>query len=239
VAIGWLIWGSDSDDEASTLAPTPTPEARSGTPSPPTPVPEALISIAFGPQQIWSFSDSRDPAQRGAIAALHECAPRDVDWNDCIWEVMQQYGASRDAFDFFRLTDGFLEDLQGEGTVRLGTIVYPWRANENVQPILLGGDPPIVELESPALHSAVEHDPGFTILQSQHPHIMFWGAGPSLESSSSTPDGSQVFIFRYRLLDGCHACEVLGYARIEFDFFPSGLLDITTPRLLGVIEKED
>jgi hypothetical protein len=240
VGIGWLVWGNESsEDEATALLPTPTPEATSEPPAPPTPTPEPgeLISIAFGPQQIWNILNGTESGDR--VTAIHQCAPVDVDWNDCIWQAMQQNGGSRDAFDFFKLTDGFLQDLEGEGTVKLGTIAYPWRANEIVQPILLGGDPPIVRVENPAVHPSVEDDPDYKRLERQHPDIWFWQTGPSLESASVEPDGGQSFIFRYRLLDGCHACEVLGYARVEYDFFPSGGLDIKSPRLLGVIEKDD
>lgn len=244
VGVGWLIWGNDSsesrNDEATAQPPAPTSSAVSEatTPAPAaTAEPGGLISISFGPEQIWRILDGPESGQR--IAAFHDCAPINTDWDACVWQAMQQNGGSRDAFDFFELTDGFLQDLQGEGTVKLGTIAYPWRANEIVQLILLGGEPPIIEVENPPLHSAVEHDPGFTILQSQHPNIWFWPVGPILESASVEPDGSQSFIFRYRLLDGCHACEVLGYARVEFHFFSSGRLDLKTPELLDVIEKEN
>jgi hypothetical protein len=247
IAIGWLIWGSDSSEPPSDQAqaqPTPTPPAALQPTAPPsTPAPTAtaesgaMISIRFGPEQIWNIAEG--PNSRQSLDAIYQCAPKDIDWNDCIWQAMQQNGGSRDAFDFFKLAGGFLQDLQGEGQVKLGTIDYPWRANEIAQPILLGGDPPVVEVENPPLHGAVEHDPGFTILQSQHPNVLFWGSSPTLESASVQPDGSQSFIFRYRLLDGCHACPVLGYARVEYDFLPSGRLVPSPPKLLGVIEKEN
>jgi hypothetical protein len=241
VGIGWLVWGNNSENgttETANRSPTATPVATNDATAPPltsTPEPGALISISFDPQQIWNLLEGAET--RGRLDAIYACASRVTDWNACIWQAMQQNGGSRDAFDFFKLTGGFLENLKDDGQVKLGTIVYPFRANENVQPILLGGDPPVIQVENPDLHGAVEHDPGFTILQAQHPNILFWGSGPALETASGAPDGGQSFIFRYRLLDGCHACAVLGYARIEYDFFPDGRQQ--TLKLLNIVESQN
>jgi len=245
VGIGWLLWGNGSgqstDGEAEAQVPTPT-ASSSSTPTgePPTPAPKttpqpgSLISIAFGLEQIWNIETGTET--RGGIAAIYQCSLKDANSNDCIWQAMRQHGGSRDAFDFYKLTGGFLQDLQGEGIVKLGRIAYPFRANEIFQPILLGGDPPVIRVESPDMHGAVEHDPGFSIMQAQHPNLLFWGSSPTLESATVAPDGSQSFIFRYRLLDGCHACAVLGYARIEYDFFPDGR-QAAEPKFLNIVEN--
>jgi hypothetical protein len=241
VGIGWLVWANDSEggaNEATAGSPTssPAPTAEPTAPRPTsTPEPGALISISFGPEQIWNIEEGTET--RGRLDAIYQCAPRNSDYEDCISQAMQQNGGTRDAFDFFRLTSGFLQDLQGKGTVKLGTIAYPFRANEITQPILLGGDPPVIQVENPDLYGAVERDPGFTILQAQHPNLLFWGSGPALESASIAPDGSQSFIFRYRLLDGCHACAILGYARIEYDFFPDGRQQ--SLKLLNIVEAQN
>jgi hypothetical protein len=239
VGIGWLVWGNDSENgvtETANGSPTSSPVATNEASVPPltsTPEPGALISISFGPAQIWNLLEGTET--RGRFDATYACAPKNPDYEDCISQAMQQNAGTRDAFDFFKLTGGFLQDLQGDAAVKLGTIAYPFRANEITQPILLGGDPPVIQVENPDLYGAIEHDPGFTILQAQHPNLLFWGSGPALESASVAPDGSQSFIFRYRLLDGCHACAILGYARIEYDFFPDGRQQ--TLKLLNIVES--
>jgi hypothetical protein len=178
---------------------------RASNPGPPA----TLITLGFGPQQVWRPS----PA---AIVDLHKCGdPVSV---TCVHRVMEQYGASADAFEFYDLTGWFLLELKNAGApVMLASIVNPWRANENEQPALVGGHPVIVYPED--VEVAVENDAGFTALKADFPRLSFWKSGPTLETSATTPAGER-FVFRYRLLDGCRACAIRGWARIEFDFAP-------------------
>ena len=44
----------------------------------------------------------------------------------------------------------------------------------------------------------------------------------TLACGQALPGGGQRFIFSFVLLNGCHACEVAGYARVAFDFSPAG-----------------
>jgi hypothetical protein len=76
-----------------------------------------LISVGFGAKQVW------EPSME-AVAGLADCGPNRIDWRECVWDVMQRDGASRDAFAFFQLTDAFLTDLRGEGRVKIGSVLY-------------------------------------------------------------------------------------------------------------------
>ena len=105
------------------------------------------------------------------------------------------------------------------GPVKLATVFNPWLVNENEQPALVGGHPAVVY---PAdVQTAVESDPAFKALRNDFPQLLFWKPGPILETSTTTDTG-QIFVFRYRLLDGCHACAIRGWARIQFAFAPDG-----------------
>ncbi len=146
---------------------------------------------------------------------------------------MDRNGGSPDAFEFYHLTGWFLTHLQEEGgPVKLASICNPWRANENDQSALVGGDPVVIYPEDTTI--AVEDDPGYKAIQAQYPNLMFWKPGPTLESAAANAAG-QSFVFRYRLLDGCHACPIRGYARIEFDFHPDGTYQ--GEKLLGVVPQ--
>jgi hypothetical protein len=169
------------------------------------------IPPGFGPQQVWRLS-------RAAVDDLHRCTePISV---DCVHKVMERHGGSAAAFEVYRRTGWFLSKLRDTGgPVMLATVVNPWRANENEQPALLGGNPAVVypeEVEVP-----LENDAGFKALKGEFPKLMFWKPGPTFESNAVTK-GGESFIFRYRLLDGCHACAIRGWARIELDFAPDG-----------------
>ena len=53
--------------------------------------------------------------------------------------------------------------------------------------------------------------------------------------TSAVTAGGESFVFRYRLLDGCHACAIRGWARIEFDFAPDGTYQ--RAKVLGVMRS--
>jgi hypothetical protein len=165
----------------------------------------------FGAHPVWRLSEA-------AVAELHGCAsPIGA---DCVRKVMERHGASAAAFDFYRRTGWFLSELKdGRGPVMLATVVNPWRANENEQPALLGGNPAVVFPEE--VDVRLENFGGFKALKARFPKVMFWKAGPTFESKARTAAGER-FVFRYRLLDGCHACPTRGWARIAFDFAPDG-----------------
>ena len=170
-----------------------------------------LINVAFGPEQIWN-----PDAQ--AHQALFACGGGTF---TCVRDAMQANGASADAIAFYRLTSWFLIDLNDTGLVQVGSILTPWRANETVQSALLGGIPPVVYVES-GLPPDAERSNTFMAIQAGHPNAMLWAPGPRLEGMATSPQGGQRFVFDYRVLDGCHACAVLGYVRVAFDFALDG-----------------
>ncbi len=184
------------------------PAVRAGTTS-------GDITVTFGSSEIWS------PPQT-AVDQLHTCGQPTV---TCVSTVMRSNGASAQAIAFYRLTGWFLTKLDPGNPVQLGTVLNPWRANENLQPALLGGSPAVVlpETEVAGIDTAGwSSDPMFASLKAAYPSIMFWGSGPALEMIGTAPSGGQRFIFDYRMLDGCHACATVALARIAFDFAPDG-----------------
>jgi hypothetical protein len=186
--------------------------------------PTTLITLGFGPQQVWRPSQA-------TIAELHKCA--DPISLNCVHTVMEQSGASADAFEFYHLTGWFLLELKStDGPVMLAMVADPWRANENEQPALVGGHPVIVYPED--VQVPVEDDAGFKALKADFPLLWFWKSGPTLETNAVTVAGER-FVFRYRLLDGCRACAIRGWARIEFAFGPDGTYQ--PAKLLDVVRQ--
>jgi hypothetical protein len=178
------------------------------------------ISITFGPSEIWQPS-------LAANQALHQCGSVSF---TCVLAAMQNDSASEDAVAFYRLTGWFLVEIDTSvGPVMPAQVLNPWRANENQQPALLGGVPAVVlpEQEATLLNLAgeVERDPAWAAIKAVHPNVLFWQSSPALEPPAVSPSGGQRFIYDYRLLDGCHACAVLGLARVAFDFDPDGTFD--------------
>jgi hypothetical protein len=184
------------------------------------------LPSGFGPDAVWNPDTS-------AVRALHQCSPPTM---TCVQGVMEQAGASEDAIAFYHLTGWFLGDIQDTGVVQLGTVVNPWRANENSQPALLGGTPavvmPEIEIETANLAGSVQRDPNYQAVAAAHPDAMFWGHGPRFEGIDTSPQDGPRFVFVYPVLDGCHACAVLAGVRLGFDFAPDG--SYTGAHLLSV-----
>jgi hypothetical protein len=176
----------------------------------------AWLVVEFGPNEIWQPT-------REQVSALHECR---LQLFTCVREVMDANGASPEAVAFFHLTGWFLGAIsrpaEDTGPVQLGTIFNPWRANENEQLALLGGIPDVVYLEREGQSVSLDHNPDFQALRDANPNVMFWTSGATLEDLATSPQDGQRFVMRYRLLDGCHACAILGYAQVALDFAPDG-----------------
>lgn len=182
---------------------------------------QTLPRAWVGARMVWN------PGPR-EIEALHRCPP--VARRRCVAKVMARAGASQQAIAVYRRTDWFVSRLApGLGVVRVATLLDPWRANENTQPALVGGTPAVVYPEG--IGVALERDADYVALKAAHPKLLFWGSGPTLERAWRDRRGLR-FVFRYRLLDGCHACPLLGWARVRFDFLPGGTF--RGARLLGV-----
>jgi WD40 repeat protein len=81
----------------------------------------------------------------------------------------------------------------------------------------------------------IQTDPLYPAIARRFPEVMLWGGEPGYESIQRLPSGGQRFIFAYVLLNGCHACDIAGYAHIGFDFDGTGrflgakLLRLTRP----------
>jgi len=179
---------------------------------------------AIGPEACWSPEATIMENIRAACAPLAGTA-----FEACFIEGMQKSGASSGAVGFAKSIGnlGYMEALRKLGPVDIALVAYPFRANENHGFLLLNGNPPQIDVDDLSLLSPVDlkKDPRFNRLKRKYPAIMLW---PGDRSDSdyplpeTRPDGGQRFTVRYRLLNGCHACELAGYARYAFEFDKTG-----------------
>jgi hypothetical protein len=185
----------------SVIVSTPTPKLPSG-------------SMDIGPESVWG------PLQvQASSSRLHTCrAPL----TDCVTAIMQDSSASPQAIDFFRLTGWILSDIQELGRVDLGTIINPWRANDNVQFALLNGSPLVVYPEEEVRPVAIDLDPNYDALVALFPDLLLWPGESVYQGVAVSEQGGQGFVFRFSLVDGCHACGTLYSARVAFDFDTDG-----------------
>jgi hypothetical protein len=62
----------------------------------------------------------------------------------------------------------------------------------------------------------------FSSLRRLHPQATVWPQAGSIVETRR-PGGGQRFIITRPIVDGCHACKLLGAARYAYDFAPAGV----------------
>jgi predicted secreted protein len=193
----------------------------------------------IGPEACWS----PDAQVLGMIRTA--CAPLGgTAFEECFIAGMQKSGASPQALAFTKSIGnlGYMELFRRFGPVDLAFVVYPFRANENQGFLLINGTPPQIDVDDLNLLSPenLKKDHRYAYLKQQYPSVALWSgdrSGRDFPQLERTPDGGQRFIVRYRLLNGCHTCELAGYARYAFEFDKTGRFSKT--KYLGIEKPEN
>jgi len=178
----------------------------------------------FGAGAVWSLPEK----------AWAACLRQSPNATGCLQKIMQETGAAPQAREVNRLLEGegYMGAFREMGRVDLATMVFPLRANTNEAAYLVNGTPSLVSSELDEKALGIEANPDYAALKRAFPEVMFWPASDGLRSMEALPDGGQGFVFAYPLLNGCHACEVVGQAVVSLDFGANGAS--RGPRLLWV-----
>lgn len=192
--------------------------------------PTAVAQAEIGPDSVW------EPSQQGYDDMIG-CMSTE-NWEDCLQTVMANDGASPAALQFVQQMNGqgYLYRFEEHGRVDAGILVVPFAANDNGQWLLLNSFPAVIEARS-SQSLDIAHHPDYRRLAALFPQVIPWEGDNQLEGASPLEGGGQRFIFTYPLVNGCHACDMLGVARLAFDFSPDGaflgdsLLGITSDHL--------
>ncbi|MFH1079856.1 MAG: protease inhibitor I42 family protein [Pseudomonadota bacterium] len=192
----------------------------------------------IGPEACWS------PEAQVLGTIRMACAPlAGTVFEKCFIAGMQKSGASPQAVAFTKSIGnlGYMEALRQYGPVDVAFVVYPFRANENHGFLLINGTPPQIDVDDLSLLSPEDSkkDPRYICLKQQYPAVALWPgdrSGKDFLRSERTPDGGQRFVVHYRLLNGCHACELAGYAGYAFEFDKNGRFSGT--KYLGIEKPE-
>ena len=171
------------------------------------------INIEFGPETVWNLGDHLDE--------FHNCnAQKSI---DCVITLMKNLGASPQAIAFTKLMQGeaYMSSFTEFGIVDLAEITYPSRANNNIEYILINGNPQIVYVED-VYKVDITDDPNYLPLHQQYPNLQIEGGENIFKNKEQNSTGGERFIFGCQLVDGCHACQTDKYAYIAFDFDSKG-----------------
>ncbi len=184
----------------------------------------ARAAGGIGPADVWTLPE----------AAWTDCLKGHADATGCLGALMRQGGASAEALEINKRLDGegYMAAFRETGRVDVAGMVFPLRANSNEVAYLVNGEPELVssEIDEDALQLAA--NPQYAALAKAHPDVMFWPVGDGPRAVEALDGGGQGFVFSYALLNGCHACEVLGHAVVSLDFGPDGRY--RGPRLAAV-----
>ena len=166
----------------------------------------------------------------GFLAAMHAaCDGSPERMSECFLERMRAAGASPEAVAFTESAGGlqYLRDFRETGRVDVAWAVSPFRANTNDVIDLVNGDPAILDVDDRrSLAPAVfENDAGYGAIRAAHPSVTPFPGDRHTRRAverSTPPGGGQRFVLGEDLRDGCHACAILGKARVAFDFDLAG-----------------
>ncbi len=178
----------------------------------------------IGPGAVW----------RPSGEALGECLRQSDDTLHCLTRVMAATGASPAALAVTGLLDGegYLQAFRDTGRVDVATVVFPLRANSNEVAYLVNGEPRLVSSEIDEDALPLGDNARYAAIRKAHPEVFLWPVGEGPRSVEALPGGGQGFVFSYGLVNGCHACEVLGQTVVSLDFGPDGRF--LGPRLVDV-----
>jgi predicted secreted protein len=163
----------------------------------------------------------------GIMQVIHDSCDnvQNQSFGQCFWEQMKKSGASPEALEFTRLTgyEGFMRDFKNTGKVDIAYAVYPFRANENQLCFLVNGNPGMIDIDGYNYISGINFkaDKVYKQIAMEYPNVSVWPgdrSGSGYPAVREIPGGGQQFIFNYRLQDGCHACKLVGYANLGFNF---------------------
>ncbi|HTO77752.1 MAG TPA: hypothetical protein VMQ61_16900 [Thermoanaerobaculia bacterium] len=166
----------------------------------------------------------------GFLAAMHAaCDARPERLSECFPERMRAAGASPEAVAFTERAGGlqYLRAFREAGRVDVAWAVNPFRANTNDLVDLVNGDPPILDVDDPKYFepAMLERHPGYAAMRRAHPKLApFPGDRYHRHAVQRMAQvgGGQRFVVGEDLRDGCHACAILGEARVAFDFDAAG-----------------
>jgi hypothetical protein len=150
------------------------------------------------------------------------------DWS-CAYDVLAKYKAPQETVKFDealqrqapRDTLGYPVAMNGKGRVKAVQFFEPGLGMEGVSEfIFVNGSKDFVR-PTDNVESAADADVDFQNFKLQYPQVMIWPE-QVFHKETVLPDGSQSFEFQQSLLNGCHACELLGVLDVSYNFDKRG-----------------
>ena len=183
----------------------------------------------YGPESVWS------PDSESQMKIL-QCIS--MGKKNCLLDIMKTSGASPAAINVADILDGegYLSSFEEKGAVDLAIITYPYRANDNFQPVLINGKPQLIFVEEFG-EIDITNDVLYPSLIGRYPQMMKWPGDSRYVGIENPHTGKISYYFAYNLVNGCHACEIVGTVLVAFDFKKNAKFIGT--RLVGLSEGSE
>jgi hypothetical protein len=161
---------------------------------------------------------------RSWAQAVKNCKDR-----ECLYRVLQQRSAPAETVDFVRDMQSITSDselgyptaLKGKGKIKAVEVFFPGLGMEGISDFVFVNGPggmlrPKIDFDAMARDSAE-----YQQFKATYPQVTPWDSMAYAKEVRSA-DGSQTFQFTQTLLNGCHACALLGTARLGISFDATG-----------------
>ncbi|TXH68467.1 MAG: hypothetical protein E6Q83_13670 [Thiothrix sp.] len=202
----------------------------------------SLLGLALSVAATTSFA-ATNYATKNAVwnASIEKSAPLFLKCSNanapkqvtCLAEGMKKAGASTAAIDVMKSLkgDGYLMQFTEKGSIDLGTMAYPLRANTNEAAVLLMPN----KLISTELNSVppFNKDPKYATLKKKYPNLDIWPNSAQFNNMKKLSSGDTRFVFNYPVVDGCHACGISWHAEVALDVTQAG--NLKTPQFLRLV----
>ena len=203
-----------------------------------------VIALAVFGQNIWQNQSVRlstvvpapATASKQWTAAIVWKAPDGADdaikscknWT-CLYGVLQRSGAPADTVEFLHAqqqaapTDdlGYPIAFRGSGRVKSVEIFDPGLGMDGATEFVFVNGPDGTVRPKIDINQATATNATYQQFRAAYPQVTPWD-GMTYITEVVSPDGAQQYQFKQTLLNGCHACAVLGTLRLGFNFESSG-----------------
>jgi len=114
-----------------------------------------------------------------------------------------------------------IESVRQLGPLALVELNHPMRANNNKHWVVLNGMPPLVDAETEVGKTKADWNEDYIAIHRSHPKASIFPTVLFLRTDKMSDQQTRL-VFIAPIVDGCHACDIVGVAYYALDFDRSG-----------------
>lgn len=176
-----------------------------------------------------------NPSAKTLQTVKQLCIKNPSNYLECFNDAMHDVGASSQALAFNKYTNGWITRYQQYGKIFL-IYAQVLAADYSDAIYFINTQGAVINIDDWDILQTLAYGQNlqYAELKNKYPKMFLSMSNHQSVKLASLPNNVQRFIFQYPLVNGCHACAVVGYANIGWDFDSNGnfinlsLLDIKT-----------